>query len=174
MVRWVPLIHLITRCSGLIRITETRAGSGFLPDANFSIFLIFIIYIFTKHTKLSIMAVMPTPFSQRLEFIGFVNFERHRQNEFRNIGIVVFLRDCEKLYCYKLVSIFYTGKQKGGQLSKPIANLSLFTACKRSLGQGNIFTPVCHSVHKRGVPGPEGCLVRECLVRWGVCFQEGA
>ena len=37
----------------------------------------------------------------------------------------------------------------------------LVTACKRSLGQGNIFAPVCHSV-QRGVPGPGGCLV------WGV------
>ena len=26
------------------------------------------------------------------------------------------------------------------------------TACKRSLGQGNIFTPVCHSVHGGGLP----------------------
>ena len=25
-----------------------------------------------------------------------------------------------------------------------------FTARKRSLGQGNIFTPVCHSVHRGG------------------------
>ena len=33
----------------------------------------------------------------------------------------------------------------------------VITARKRSLGQGNIFTPVCHSVH-RGVPGPEGCV----------------
>ena len=28
----------------------------------------------------------------------------------------------------------------------------LITARKRSLGQGNIFTPVCHSVHRGGVP----------------------
>ena len=27
----------------------------------------------------------------------------------------------------------------------------IFTARKRSLGQGNIFTPVCHSVHRGGV-----------------------
>ena len=26
----------------------------------------------------------------------------------------------------------------------------IFTACKRSLGQGNIFAPVCHSVHRGG------------------------
>ena len=24
----------------------------------------------------------------------------------------------------------------------------MITACKRSLGQGNVFTPVCHSVHR--------------------------
>ena len=36
------------------------------------------------------------------------------------------------------------------------------TACKRNLGQGNMFTPVCHSVHRGsawsqgGVPGPRG------------------
>ena len=28
---------------------------------------------------------------------------------------------------------------------------SLVTAGKRSLGQGNIFAPVCHSVHRAGV-----------------------
>ena len=27
---------------------------------------------------------------------------------------------------------------------------------KRSFGQGNIFTPVCHSVHREGVSGPGG------------------
>ena len=40
----------------------------------------------------------------------------------------------------------------------------IFTARKRSLGQGNIFTPVCHSLHRgvpapRGVPGLGGCLL---------------
>ena len=34
--------------------------------------------------------------------------------------------------------------------------LLLITARKRSLGQGNIFAPVCHSVHGRRVPGPGG------------------
>ena len=29
--------------------------------------------------------------------------------------------------------------------------LGIVTARKRSLGQGNVFTPVCHSVHGRGV-----------------------
>ena len=40
-------------------------------------------------------------------------------------------------------------------------NAIIFTARKRSLGQGNIFTPVCHSVH-RGIclgPGGWGCLL---------------
>ena len=30
------------------------------------------------------------------------------------------------------------------------ADDGVFTARKRSLGQGNIFTPVCHSVHRGG------------------------
>ena len=33
--------------------------------------------------------------------------------------------------------------------------LPVFTARKRSLGQGNVFTPVCHSVHRGvGLPNP--------------------
>ena len=32
----------------------------------------------------------------------------------------------------------------------PAMALFIFTARKRSLGQGNIFTPVCHSVHRGG------------------------
>ena len=28
----------------------------------------------------------------------------------------------------------------------------VITACIRSLGQGNIFAPVCHSVHRGGLP----------------------
>ena len=34
---------------------------------------------------------------------------------------------------------------------------------KRSFGQGNIFTPVCHSLHRGGVPAPNffwGCLLQ--------------
>ena len=36
---------------------------------------------------------------------------------------------------------------------------SIFTARKQSLGQGNVFTPVCHSVHRRGgvCPPPRMC-----------------
>ena len=40
-------------------------------------------------------------------------------------------------------------------------DVAVITARKRSLGQGNIFNPVCHSVHG-GVPGPVGV----CLI-WG-------
>ena len=47
----------------------------------------------------------------------------------------------------------------------------IFTAHKRSLGQGNIFTPVCHSVNRRDVcsrGGGVGCLLRGgCLVPGG-------
>ena len=35
----------------------------------------------------------------------------------------------------------------------------IFTTRKRSLGQGNIFTPVCHSVHRGGAWSQEGCLL---------------
>ena len=44
-------------------------------------------------------------------------------------------------------------------------NEQIFTARKRSLGQGNMFTPVCHSVYRGGLvpgvagPGGGGCLV---------------
>ena len=40
----------------------------------------------------------------------------------------------------------------------------LFTARKRNLGQGNIFTPVCHSVHRGGV---RGCSRGACMVALG-------
>ena len=51
----------------------------------------------------------------------------------------------------------------------------IFTARKRSLGQGNIFTPVCHSVHGGGM---RGCSWGACVVAlggmrgfiWGVCM----
>ena len=52
---------------------------------------------------------------------------------------------------------------------------NFFTARKRSLRQGNIFTPVCHSVHG-GVPGPgRGCLLLgvSALGRRRVCSGEG-
>ena len=42
----------------------------------------------------------------------------------------------------------------------------IFTARKRSLGQGNIFTPVCHSVHGGGHAWLWGCV---CGF-WGVCM----
>ena len=48
-----------------------------------------------------------------------------------------------------------------------------FTARKRSLGQGNIFAPVCHSVHREGVPGPgEGLSAPGgCLARGGAWWR---
>ena len=45
----------------------------------------------------------------------------------------------------------------------------LITALKRSLGQGNIFTPVCHSVHGGGVRGSEGV----CVVAGGCAWLRG-
>ena len=48
----------------------------------------------------------------------------------------------------------------------------IVTARKRSLGQGNIFTPVCHSVHRGGVHGcswgdMRGCSGGACVVAQG-------
>ena len=37
-----------------------------------------------------------------------------------------------------------------------LLDIRLVTARKRSLGQGNIFTPVCHSVHRGWVLPPGG------------------
>ena len=52
---------------------------------------------------------------------------------------------------------------------------TFITARKRSLGQGNIFTPVCHSVHGGGVRGCSGgaCVVAPGGMRgfiWGACM----
>ena len=59
----------------------------------------------------------------------------------------------------------------------------IFTTRKRSLGQGNIFAPVCHSVYRgawsRGMPGlggvpAGGCLLpEECLLPGGAYSQGG-
>ena len=60
---------------------------------------------------------------------------------------------------------------------------SIFTVCKWCLGQGNVFTPVCHSVHRgclsKHAKGMEvsdsgGCLPLGlgdvCLWVWGICL----
>ena len=47
----------------------------------------------------------------------------------------------------------------------PFYLVVLITAHKRSLGQGNIFTPVCHSVHRGG--GVRGCSRGVCVVALG-------
>ena len=46
----------------------------------------------------------------------------------------------------------------------------IFTARKRSLGQGNIFTPVCHSVHRGGVRGRGVCVARGHACPRGACM----
>ena len=52
-------------------------------------------------------------------------------------------------------SSFHSGWPGGRQLKVPQINTiseieSIITDRKRSLGQGNIFAPVCHSVHRVG------------------------
>ena len=57
--------------------------------------------------------------------------------------------------------------RRGGRQLQRVALQSIIIARKRSLGQGNMFTPVCHSVpgggawsQGGGAPGPRGgCLV---------------
>ena len=56
--------------------------------------------------------------------------------------------------------------------------MMLVTARKRSLGQGNIFTPVCHSVHRGGCMFARGwgCVVAggHAWLPGGVCGCQGA
>ena len=46
---------------------------------------------------------------------------------------------------------------------------SIITARKRSLEQGNIFTPVCHSVHRGGIPACIAGGIPACLAAGGRC-----
>ena len=72
-----------------------------------------------------------------------------------------------------------------------VADIPIFTARKRSLGQGNIFTPVCHSVQGGAcvaggghvcMPGGHAwqgaCMAGDVHGRgcawWWVCMAEGA
>ena len=100
------------------------------------------------------------------------------------IGTVFWDRPCDgvgTLVCFRVVLV----------VCRMEFEKNIFTARKRSLGQGNIFTPVCHSVHRgacvvawgeggmhlcsRG--GMHGCSRGECVVAlgghvwllWGVC-----
>ena len=52
----------------------------------------------------------------------------------------------------------------------------IFTTRKRSLGQGNFFTAVCHSVHRGGVRGCWGAFIVAggCMVARGACVVMGA
>ena len=54
-----------------------------------------------------------------------------------------------------------------------LARSFFITARKRSLGQGNIFTSVCHSVHRRGVRARGGVHVGVCVHAWGTCVVGG-
>ena len=47
---------------------------------------------------------------------------------------------------------------------------SVITARKRSLGQGNIFTPVCHSVHTGVVSQHALQVISQHALQWGVCY----
>ena len=51
---------------------------------------------------------------------------------------------------YKCSKYLYSLYQIGYKFPLVPVFTTIFTARKRSLGQGNIFTPVCHSVHRGG------------------------
>ena len=70
----------------------------------------------------------------------------------------IFSPYCRKQHCeliiYRMILQIITW------LKSPTKVRTVITARKRSLGQGNIFTPVCHSVHRGGMRGCSG---------WGAC-----
>ena len=72
-----------------------------------------------------------------------------------------------KTLALKLGEEYHQGSETGVSMAPKmdVCPLNFFTACKRSLGQGNIFTPVCHSVHRGGVRGYSGG--RAWLLRGG-------
>ena len=53
------------------------------------------------------------------------------------------------------------------------SSTSIITARKRSLGQDNIFTSVCHYVHKEVVLASQHASQVTCLPSRGVCLQKG-
>ena len=72
---------------------------------------------------------------------------------------------------------FATGTNKLRCTESGYSSDIIFTARKRSLGQGNIFTPVCHSVHRGGghvwlLRGVHGCGGGMCGC-WGACMVAG-
>ena len=50
-----------------------------------------------------------------------------------------------------------------------VSTVNIFTASKRSLGQGNVFTPVCHSIHGGTLHPGESASKGVCIK--GVCIQ---
>ena len=59
----------------------------------------------------------------------------------------MFLKHLQSLSLYLVNSLILTKNMYVDQ------SFLIITARKRSLGQGNVFTPVCHSVHRdEGIP----------------------
>ena len=53
------------------------------------------------------------------------------------------------LYCSKWAYLHFIFGQLLQELKSSMMDcVPIFTGCKQSLGQGNVFTPVCHSVHR--------------------------
>ena len=78
----------------------------------------------------------------------------------------------ERLSC--TVSIRAGGRICTPQVQKLINAGWLVAARKRSLGQGNIFTSVCHSVHGGGGHAWQGAFMAEGMCgMWGACVAGG-
>ena len=67
---------------------------------------------------------------------------------------MVGIRDTSTLV-YEHHILIYTGRST---FSKWDEKRAVFTARKRSLGKGNVFTRMCHSVHGRSLYGVTSCL----------------
>ena len=82
-------------------------------------------------------------------------------------------------------SISQTRRWLGGGGATPgFGGKTFYYRPQTKFGQGNIFAPVCHSVHRRGVPGPRSgggawsrrgawSRVGGCLVPGGGCLVPG-
>ena len=76
-------------------------------------------------------------------------------------------------YDTRSLNLFLNGKKSGLHWGKLAQEAPMFmTARKRSLGQGNIFTNFCHSVHRQGVCIQESLSLGRSASR-GVCIQGG-
>ena len=70
---------------------------------------------------------------------------------------------------YMISNVLYSpGPYRNG------VSVYIFTARKQSLGQDNIFTSVCHSVHRGACMAKGTCMTKgACMVKGGMCGKGG-